>query len=346
MLCAWNAFALQTLGDKFLEADYSLNPVTAGFVPPVTAEQVLAFYSQVEGWLNRAQQAHSNPGYRLDVGVPADLPVWSEIEPCPNAHLEGMRAAMRALRAHAETALGFFEAMGAPPNKQATIHQARQLWAAATTTARYAEDLWGGTPAAELHEQIEDHLKEAIERLYRLGQMLAVPALLEEDPRHRAAAPTAPPPVQPGRWPPLPGQRGFDPWCLTDPATRQQWKQDPLARTAVSELWGRDPDPTRTLQIQAELDAALARGDIAYATDRFGKRLGHFFCCPWSPVFIASRPVTIGGTRLRTLQEFTFDVSAEEMPRGGEFKREILTGAFQPTRQIDYCNPNERHGGH
>lgn len=46
----------------------------------------LTFYSQVEGWVNRAQQAHANPDYRLDVQVPADFPAWSEVEPCPNSH--------------------------------------------------------------------------------------------------------------------------------------------------------------------------------------------------------------------------------------------------------------------
>jgi hypothetical protein len=40
--CSWNAFLLQTLGDQFLDADYRANPASVGFVPPVTAEQVLA----------------------------------------------------------------------------------------------------------------------------------------------------------------------------------------------------------------------------------------------------------------------------------------------------------------
>lgn len=51
LLCGWNAFALQTLGDSLLAADYESQPSTRGFVPPVTAEQTLAFYQQVPGWL-------------------------------------------------------------------------------------------------------------------------------------------------------------------------------------------------------------------------------------------------------------------------------------------------------
>jgi hypothetical protein len=91
LLCLWNAFTLQTLGDQFLDADYRANPGTVGYLPPKTAEQVFAFYDQVEGWVSRASQAQSNPLYRLDVDVPAELPAWSEVEPCPQSHLDGLR---------------------------------------------------------------------------------------------------------------------------------------------------------------------------------------------------------------------------------------------------------------
>jgi hypothetical protein len=39
LLCAWNAFALQTLGDALVEADYRADPHTAGYLPSVTAQQ-------------------------------------------------------------------------------------------------------------------------------------------------------------------------------------------------------------------------------------------------------------------------------------------------------------------
>src|SRR6202011_1048810 len=47
LLCAWNAFALQTLGDQLVEADYQADPRTAGFLPPVTAEQAAVFLGEV-----------------------------------------------------------------------------------------------------------------------------------------------------------------------------------------------------------------------------------------------------------------------------------------------------------
>ena len=54
-LCAWNAFALQVLGNQFVAPYYAANPPAFEHVPPVTAEQAMACYGQVEGWLDRAR---------------------------------------------------------------------------------------------------------------------------------------------------------------------------------------------------------------------------------------------------------------------------------------------------
>ncbi len=54
--------------------------------------------------------------------------------------------------------------------------------------------------------------------------------------------------------------------------------------------------------------------------------------------------MTIGGRRLPSGQQFTADVSAEELAEGGAFKRELLLGSFTPTDRIDYCDP--AGGGH
>jgi hypothetical protein len=35
----------------------------------------------------------------------------------------------------------------------------------------------------------------------------------------------------------------------------------------------------------------------------------------------------------------TFDVSAEEMAAGGQFTRQLLTGPFHPTSEINNCDP-------
>lgn len=337
MLCAWNAFVLQHLGDTFLQADYDSDPATIGYVPPITADQILEFYAQVEGWVSRAQQAYSNPHYRLDVAVPAPMPPWSDVEPCPNTHLHGMLEAMRSVRDHAQAALLFLPdgSILSDPKQQAQAHYIRQVLAAAISKARYAEDLHGSHPTQEVHERVEPFIKEAIEGFYRLGQMIAMPTLAEppaELPARKAQS------LPPRRQEP---QNDFDPWCLTDPARRDYLQKDRKARRAVDDLWRLDPDPAQTLGIQHQIDAAYERGDIDYATTKRGGRLGHFFCCPWAPMYVALRPLTLGGQRLSTMQEFVFDVTAEGMNLGEPFRRHIKTGAFQSTTEFEYGDPNE-----
>ncbi|MEO7718958.1 MAG: hypothetical protein ABIY70_22390 [Capsulimonas sp.] len=340
MLCAWNAFVLQHLGDRFLQADYEANPATVGFVPPITADQILAFYGQVAGWVGMAQEAHSNPNYRLSVAVPADLPPWSEVEPCPNAHLHAMLEAMRAVREHAQAAMVFLPDVSklTDPKQQSQGYYMQQLLAASVSKAGYAEDLHGVNPTQEVHERVEPFIKEAIEGFYRLGQFIAMPQLVDLVTQKPAVSPPSLPQT---KRPYLPGQVGFDPWILTDPSSRDRFKADPKARLAIQELWKLDPNPEKTVMIQQEIDEAFARGDLKYTTDNHGARLGHFFCCPWGPVYTVTRPVTLGGMRLSTMQQFVYDVTAEGVNLGATFQRHIKVGVFNPTTEFEYGDPNE-----
>ncbi len=338
-LCTWNAFALQTLGDRFLDADYKEVPLTAGFVPPVTARQVLAFYDQVAGWLARAEQVNRDPAYRPDVALPAELPAWAEAEPCPRAHLEGMLEAARTIRAHAEAALAHFEAEVVPDEHRAAADRLRGFFAEANAKLEYASHLWGPDVTRDLHGRIEEHAKAALERYYQLGQALAMPGL---EPRlgSPSVGSSASRPERSGHRS-APGEPGFDPWCLTDRGTLARWQGDPKAHKAIDALWANDPDPRRTLEIQAEIGAALERGEVEVMKTLGGEPFGCYFCCPWASIYEVKRPTTVAGKRLRVLEQFTYDVSAEEIGEGGAFKREIMVGSFRHTDDVDYCNPDE-----
>lgn len=341
-LCAWNAFVLQTVADQLLEADYQADPATVGYVPPMTAEQALALYSQVESWLSRAYQGQNNPNYRLDVNLPADLPSWHEDHDCPNTHLDGMVAATRLIRTHAEAAIAAFEAETIPADHQDAVQKLHQLLAAANSAAEYAEQLWAPGIAQAVHAKIEQYAKVALEQYYHLGQILAMPQLLEQSQASRSQAI----PSQPQMLRPLPGETGFDPWCLTDPVVRDQFQRNPEARDAIAALWRYDPDPKKTLAIQAEIDTALAMKHIAYATDRWGARQGNYYCCPWAPIYVVEHSVTIGDQPLSPTQEFTFDVSSMNVRQGGSFKRQILVGSFQSTDETCIPQSREYHRHH
>ena len=333
--CTWNAFVLQTLGNAFLDADYQTHPSTVGFVPPITADQVMRFYEPVEPWLRRARQARVNPAFVLDVAIPAPLPTWSEVEPCPNTHLKGMIHAMRAIRDHAQAAMAFLET-SAPtgPEQERQLAMIRQHFAAATTQARYADDMHGINPSQDVHERVEEHVKAAIEQFYLVGQLVALPERATQVPKALPAAMPLSPPA-------LPSQVGFDPWALTDPLSRDKFKRDSEAREAIRLLWLHDPAPEKTLAIQAELEAAYTRGDISFAKKPNGKRMGHFFCTPWAPIYLVHRPVTLGGMALAPLQTFVFDVSIEGMNRGVPFRRQLKVANFVPTSELEYGDPNE-----
>ncbi len=340
LLCTWNAFALQTLGDQMVEADYRADTKTVGFLPPVTAEQAARFLGQVEQWSSTARRGSADPAFDVadQIAVPAPLPPWVEVEPCPDPHVAAMIAAARSMREHLEAALADFNSAGVPQGRQEAANRLRGMVSDADSAAEYGQRMYTPPVPRAVHERVEDSLKRALEGYFRVGQLLAHPRLLDR-PEVQVATVTAP-----AR--PLPGQPGFDPWSLTDPATRESWRRDPAARRAIDVLWRMDPDPAATLTTQAQIEAALAAGLIESGVDAQGRRTGNYFCCPWSAIYLVRRPVTIGGRSLRAGEQFTYDVSAEEMAEGGAFKRELLVGPFHPTTEVDYCDPTaERRPG-
>lgn len=335
LLCTWNAFVAEVIAEEMLDADYTADPRTAGFLPPVTAQQVGLLFAQVEPWLSRARQAAVNPAYDLaaEFALPADLPGWIEADPCPPAHLTAMLAAGRKIDEHTDAALADAQ-KGSEESHQPDLDRLRQLHAEAHTALEYAAALFQPGASQQIHEAVEDALHRSLEAQFHLGQLAAMPGLLQTYRRQKLVIP------DPAT---LPGGPRFDPWSLTDPATRTHWQGDPKARTAIDSLWAYDPNPVATLTVQAQIDQALAAGDIVYAADDRGTRIGNFYCCPWPAIYEVRRPIRIGGRRLGTMEQFTFEVSAEEIAEGGEFVRRILTGPFRPTNEIDYCDP--RAGG-
>jgi hypothetical protein len=327
-LCAWNAFALQLLGDELLDGDYKAKPSTVGFVPPVTAEQARVFYGDVEGWLSRARQALSSPTYELDVEVPAELPGWREADHCPHEHLEALFAAARRLHRRALIALDD-DAGSERSGREQELGSLHELLAVVETAIGYADHLHrGDIDDEQVHERAEESVRRAIETTYLLGQLVAMPQLL-----HRRQG--RPPPGRLQRTLPLPGQADFDPWCLTDAWVRSVRKHDARCREAIESLWRHDPHPEATLDIQGQINRAMNRGAVAYATDPDGRPAGQYFRCPWAPIYVVRRPVTIAGRRLTPPEQFTLDVSAEPLANGGKFRRRIVRGPFDDTAPVD-----------
>jgi hypothetical protein len=322
LLCGWNAFALQLVGDQLLEADYRCEPRTVGFVVAETAEQALAYYAQVAGWLSRAMQAIHNPNYDLDAAVPAPLPPWVEVGPeCPDGYVEGLLAGLRRLRVHAEAALGEFRRTcgDEQPHAHSTIEG---VAAEAAAAADYAEGL-GAATADAVRGEVLAQARVALERYYLLGQLVAMPHLATRPlPKPARPSPPSAPRLLPG-----PGQKGFDPWCLSDPRVVKSLKKIDAAKQAIKQMWAADPDPARTLALRGDIDAGLYRDDIAYDSS-------HYFACPWSPVYVAKRPVKIGAVNIHPLQTFTLAIDTSGKSK--RFRRHILVGSFYRAGRVGY----------
>lgn len=317
---AWNAYVLQTLGEALMDADYGAKPETAGYLPPPTVDQVAALLHQVGDWLSRAQQASSNPHYRPDVLLPAELPDWREADLSRPIHVAGMMNALAIIGRRADSAVWRLDERSMPADRHWTLGLVRQRQAAAESAAQRAERLWTGPGRASVAGQVGKHAKKALDDYYLLGQMLAMPDLADFF-QLRQAGGARPSRV---RMLALPTEQGFDPWCLTDPLARPSLRQDPAAERQILDLWRADPSPRATLVIQAQIEIANDHGDIARAS------FHHYDRCPWGAIYRVMRPVVIGGRPLRQLQEFTYEVSAEGLARGGEFRREIQIGPFHP----------------
>jgi hypothetical protein len=78
-------------------------------------------------------------------------------------------------------------------------------------------------------------------------------------------------------------------------------------------LWRADPDPASTLAFHEEILAAVHAGKARKHGDESLRD------CPWSQVFVALNPVTVGGVRLERNEKFALEVGLS----GSQFRRRI-----------------------
>lgn len=343
LVCAWNAFVLQTLGDEIVRADYECSPATTGLVPPETARQALAFYTVVEEWLTRARQARVDPGFQMDVQVPAPLPSWTDPVPgpAPGTLTEALLRVLRSVREGASRAMASFPATAPGPLQQVQLDHIREIHRTAEGQACSA--LERRAAGHEPHLRILAGTRTALELFHELGQLVADPWLAPGLPADApvAAHPTATryngvyvpsliPPHLSVRPLPGPGKPGFDPWCLSDPLARERLSKSGDARQALQRMWEMDLHPDITLALHAELQTALQWEQIAVPGYKAG-RARYLDRCPWPTIYVAVQPVLFARTRVSPGERFALDVGRHDRAR--PFRRGILVGAF-PEAQV------------
>lgn len=180
LVCTWNAFALQTLGTAFLEAAPAAAARLPGYLPRATVGQAELFLAEVGYWSGQAQRGGVDAGY--DIGalrpLPAPLPPWFEAMPCPREHVTAMLDAGAALRDRAEAAMTDFH-RGMPTDAARDAATLAGLAADAEAALAYAGGMFSPDASQPVHEALEESVRRAVESLYRLGQFMAAPALLD-----------------------------------------------------------------------------------------------------------------------------------------------------------------------
>lgn len=178
-LCAWNAFALQTIADTLIDCDTQDDPATAGFVPRSTLRYATACVDQVPTWIRCARVVRGDPEARLTAGLPAALPPWVYDEPTTSGELHGLRTAYEALQPRVETGLQAAEL------EPARLGQMRRMLAEMTSAAEYAAAILRPNIGPVDRGEVRARLLNALSHGFELGQVLALPTLTDVVPRRR-----------------------------------------------------------------------------------------------------------------------------------------------------------------
>jgi hypothetical protein len=301
---AWCAFVYRTFGDELLSSGSA-----EGYASEASVAQAQVAYQLAADWLARARDAAADPGYQLDVSMPQPLPqLPHELDA---QQLTAMRATLETLQAR----------LGADVAALAPDDPARKRLEPSLEAVQSSLDTTAGahTGGPELLPTLAGALHGGLDRAFNLGQLLAMPALLgsahgdRPETPSRATAAT----VQVFR----PGDPGFDPWCLTDPIKRGSRGESTESEAELVEFWRGDPEPEKTLTLQAAILAAVESGAADYLPpntvgelEQIGDR------CPWPGVMYAKHPVVVGETELHPGDCFILAAGRE----GDEFRRELL----------------------
>jgi len=192
--CAWNAFALQTIAETLIDTDASDDPGTAGYVPASTLQFASDCVDCVPEWIRLARIVQSDPETRIR-GLPAKLPKWHSSDTTRRSELHGLRAAYEALEARVQSDL---KALAATSPEHSLV-EARRLCAEMQSAAEYAEAISSGNAGAVDRGEARWRLLSALESAFLLGQILALPTLVEIE-RARDPNATEPTLTEKGSW--------------------------------------------------------------------------------------------------------------------------------------------------
>lgn len=196
-------------------------------------------------------------------------------------------------------------------------------------------------PDSLLHEELETQVRQLIRLLEGVAAELALPNVtrtplwqsLVGDPRQ---APARVGRQQAGL---RDTQRSFqldrpwesDIWCMTSKLFKQDYFTQDRANRVLRSMWRNDPDPARTWNLYR----SVLEMDQAGAVSKLGS---YYNACPWTDIWRANRWVRVGQQTVQAGEDFCLHIESEP---DGRFTRKVITGNFQSTNEIDYCDTEE-----
>jgi hypothetical protein len=174
-VCAWNAFALQTIADTLIECDARDDPSTAGYVPRSTLRYAIACVEPVPAWVRRARIVQGDPHARLGVELPAHLPPWRRDEPTTHGELHGLRTAYETLQARVESSVHEL-----PAGEDARVRaRASRMLGQMSSCLEYVDAIMHPDLGPVDRGEVRERLLEALGSAFELGQLAAFPALVD-----------------------------------------------------------------------------------------------------------------------------------------------------------------------
>lgn len=300
-LSAWCAFVIQTHADDLIGSGSS-----AGFCDQAALDDAAMLYQFAGAWLNRARAAQASAKYSLDTSVP---------QPYSRASSPLGRGQVKALMKTLETVQSRLGADLSERESDPVHDRVAPALPALQSALDAGAAINVGKASPEMLAMVGGTLAAALDRAYQAGQLLAMPELI--------AKPTPPPPPAAtgaaGLTMFLPGDPGFDRWCLTDPLSHIQQRDNPRAPAELDAFWRSDPEPAKTIALQAEIAAAIEGGIADYLPETPTRLVVIAETCPWPGVLIAKQQFVLGGRALNAGDRFILSVG----PDSGGFRRKI-----------------------
>jgi hypothetical protein len=177
-LCAWNAFALQTFGDRLLDADAEAEPLTAGLLPEPTFAFAQECFERAMTWIRHAECARADPDYQVGgATLPAALPPWEQSE-THDVHLKGLLAAYEAVAPRADYELSRLQRLVAR-ERAGQVAEMNRVAAQMRASVEFGRRLMGHARSSEQRAEARGQLLQALGSAYLLGQLVVMPSLTQ-----------------------------------------------------------------------------------------------------------------------------------------------------------------------